>query len=495
MHSDKKNSLWLAIQYIIALVFSLISLKLNLNNYGDKTFGVWIILSSLWGFSSTIDFGFGIAIIKFVAQYKNEEDNVNKILSSVFFVFILLGLLIFIFCNSLAYYFYFNSTLIPLNQIESFKTVFLILGAAFLMQYFSIFFKSIIEGLNNFTVTSKVIIFQYTLILFGASILYYFDLEIIWLSLVYLITNSVIFCIYLIYYFSQIKVYSISFSLFELKEAKRIFKFSVSVQMMNIFYALIDPVVKYLMGSFYNIGAVTAYEIARRTASSISGLFFNTFRIILPKASVLKTDSEITSFVQNEIVKYTRIGLTYSGLTFGILSLPVIGIIYFTFEIKEVVTFFVILSLPETINNFGYAIYNFLLGIGKTVFLASLQFINLVIVVLSLFVGFSFFHSSIGLLGYFFSVLLGNILMLSYLNFRIKIPLSKYMAQIGIYKLVLLIVMILLTVVFLQITQINIFLLFFILNVTAFLVFYKDVSYYYSSIFVFLKTNYFNKNN
>ena len=97
MNPDKKNSLWLALQFSSTIVISLITLKLNLTHYGEKLFGIWILISSLWGFSNVLDFGMGTAILRFVARLKDQDEKqVNILLSSTFFVFIILGILIFL---------------------------------------------------------------------------------------------------------------------------------------------------------------------------------------------------------------------------------------------------------------------------------------------------------------------------------------------------------------------------------------------------------------
>ena len=113
MHSNKQNSIWLGIQFVITLLTSLTVLKLNILNYGKEIFGIWLALASIWGFGTTLDFGFGLAIVKYVAEHKEDENVINKLLSSIYFVFILLGLLIYVICSLIAYFFYFYQGDVP----------------------------------------------------------------------------------------------------------------------------------------------------------------------------------------------------------------------------------------------------------------------------------------------------------------------------------------------------------------------------------------------
>ena len=143
MNTDKTNSFWLATNFILLAVISVITLKMNIEHFGKEQFGTWIILSSIWGFGSTLDFGFGTTIIKYVSEYK--KDNIERIsilLSSSIFLFVLLGVLIFVLGNLLAFNLYFSNTNIILPELKNqFIQIFLILGLSFFVKYLTIFFK------------------------------------------------------------------------------------------------------------------------------------------------------------------------------------------------------------------------------------------------------------------------------------------------------------------------------------------------------------------
>jgi len=476
MPSDKKNSFWLSIQFMISIIFSLITIKLNIIHFGKEIFGIWLLLASIWGFGSIVDFGFGLAIVKYIAQYQDENDTINRILSSIFFVFLFLGLSVFILGLIIGYLSYFNNpVLIPNKYLGTFITVFVILGLSFLFQYLSIFFKSVFEGLNKFTITSMFIIIQNSLILLGVITIYILKLGIIWLALLYLLSTVFLALGHFIYYKFVIRIYKISIRNFEFVTAKKIFGFSVSIQLMNICNALIDPVVKYMLGNFYSINSIPAYEIARRFATAISGLFFNAFKIILPKASSIKTNSERLSFVKKDVFKYSRLGVTYSGFAFGICLLPLMIFINIFFNIKESLLIFMILALPESINNYGYSIYNFLLGIGKISVLVFIQLNNLIFVIISCFLGFKIFHNSLGLLGYFLSVVIGNIIMLYYLHKEMEITMLSIIKDSNLFKLVLLISIMCLSIVIFYLDYISFYILFSTLSITSFFIFYTSL--------------------
>ena len=476
MRSNKHNSIWLGIQFIITLLTSLVGLKLNILNYGKEIFGVWLALASIWGFGTTLDFGFGLAIVKYVAEHKDDEKVINKLLSSVYFVFILLGVVIYIVCSLIAYFLYFyHSSIIHLDQIKNFQIIFLILGVSFFAQYLSFFYKSIIEGLNNFIVTSRILITQNLILFTGIVLIYFLKLDLIYLSFLYLLSFIFMLASFFAYFKLCVKKYFIGWKYFDIAEARRIFKFSSSIQLMNGFYSIINPLTVYMLSNNYSTQAVPMYEIARRFSLAISGLFFNIFKFILPKSSSLGSEEEVRLFIKNEILLYSRIGVTYSGVMFGIFILPLVFVINYFFGIRESIFIFIILALPESVNSFGYSIYNFMLGLGKASILAFIQFLNLLVTFGVLLIGFNLFNSLYGLLGYFISVVIGNIIMVMFVKNRFHISYSIILLNSKAYKLAILIIMLLFTSILFKTNLISDTILFISFSCISLLIFFNDI--------------------
>ncbi|MFA7229319.1 MAG: oligosaccharide flippase family protein [Melioribacteraceae bacterium] len=479
MPSDKQNSSWLSFQFVVTLIFSLLTLKLNLNHFGEQSFGIWILLASIWGFGAVLDFGFNTAIVKHVAEFKEDNQKVNRLISSSFFVFAVNGFVILILGSSAGYFAYFtNPAIIQERSQNYFITVFALLGISFYLQYISLFFKAVVEGLSNFILSSKLTIVQNSLILLGTILITYADLSLISLSILYLIVYVIILSSYFFYFRFSVKVYTIKYSLFDFSEVKRILGFSLSVQAMTVFNSIIDPIIKYMLGTYLDIKIVPAYEIARRFALAVSGLFFNAFKIVLPKASILRTKNEIRNFIMDDLVNYSKMGITYSGMAFGIFSIAIVLIISAVFGIRDAILIFIILSLPESINNFGYPIYNFLLGQGKVRLLVVVQLTNLVFVVAGLFIGLNIFHDLSGLLGYFVSVLIGNILMVAYLKKKWNIPVTEFLGNCKIIKLGFLLVLLIAMMPLIILNILPIYLNFAMLSVISFILFFKEILYY-----------------
>lgn len=435
--SDRRNSIWLSAQFVAVVFIYLLTLKINIINYGESDFGIWLVLISIWSFSFNLDFGIGTAVVRYVSKYKAEGGgNTNRFLSTSFAVFLAGGILLILFGYLLSYLLYFtNVRVIPIDRRDYFIPAFLLYGLAFIAQYLIFFYKSIYDGLSNFVISSKLTIFQNLFTLAGVLAVWMLDLGLIFLSAVYAAVNLLFMAVYYILLKKSNPELKIKPAFFDRVLLKEIFAFSFSIQATNIFYGLIDVVVKNVIANFYQAGFATVYETARKIAVAISGLFFSAFKYILPKVSSLSKREDIIQFLKNDIVKYSRYGLIYSGFALGIMSLPLLLIIVHFFGNPAIVITFLVLAMPEAVNNGGYSVYTFLMGQGKAYILAAVQLINLILTGAGVAAGFILFKNPIGLLGYFISVVIGNILMLIYVKRIYQISIGGFLKSIKVYKL------------------------------------------------------------
>ena len=491
MNQEKRNSLWLAIQYIVAIIFSLITLKLNLLTYGKELFGSWILISSLWGFGRALDFGLGTSIIRFVAEYNHKDaSRLNYLLSTCLLLMFFLGIIIFILIFEIGQLIYFSTNeILGSEHIEEIRIVFLILGLSFYLNYIIIIIKSVFEGMSDFGTTSRISILYSTLVLISVVIVFLFNLPLLILSYFITISSFVSLAIYIFTFKLKYSNIHISWKYFEPALLKKVFCFSIAIQGAAMFGSLIDPLIKYLIGNFSSIGSVSVYEIARRFVTAITGLFNTTFRPILPKASILSNKDDFSSFLYNECANLSRIGITYSGTVFGMGALIIPVIIKQIFNYDDAVLIFFILALPESINNFGYAIYNFLIGIEKAYFLVMVQLINVIVIGLSVFLGLIIFGNLLGLLGYGLTVIIVNILMILFAQKITGISIKKYFLLSKAYNLLILLLFLLTTVFLISNNYLNLYILMFILGCLSAVVFINDLKRYSHLIFKKIKFN------
>ncbi len=478
MHSDKKNSAWLAFQYISALIFSFITLKLNLVNYGEKQFGIWILFTAFWGVGSVLDFGFGTAIVKYIAEAKSSNNNlqINKIASTGFFIFAIIGSILLFSGNIAAEFIYYNNkNLIASTDIIKFRTVFVLLSSSFYFHYGSSFFRSIFEGLSNFVFTSKCTLFYNILLLISVIIVFFLKASITYLALAYSISALILLIVYIFYMKKRNKSLLIKFSYIDYNQAKKMFGYSISVQIATIFGALIDPSVKYIIGNFGSLNIVTFYEVARRFSLAVSGLFATSFRTFLPKSSILKNRREYQDFIVLEGIKLTKLSVGYSGFVFGCLSIIFVFIIKTWFGFDQSIVIFLFLSLSESVNIAGFMIYSFFLGIGKATYLAIIQALNMFLVSSAILGGLVYFKNTLGFLGFFISALAVNIIQIYYLKIQSGISIIFYIRQSNIIKLLILHMLILITIILISYQVCNAYMVLSLLSLVSLIIFSKEI--------------------
>lgn len=482
---NRKNSLWLSIQFIISLIFSFITLKLNFLQFGEKAFGIWILMISFWGVSNIIDLGFGTAIIKYiaVANRNKDRDEINKVATTGLVFFLIFGFLILTIGNFIGYLIYFkNVNILSASDKSVFLMVFILLGCSFYIQYITIFFRSLLEGLNNFITTSKLTLFFNSLILMSVSITYVNNFSIKILALFFLVSSFIALFTYYLTLKRKLNSIKIKIRYLDFSLAKRMLSFSFSIQIAAVVGALIDPVIKYIIGTFSSTSYISYYEVARKFAIAISGLFNTTFKTLLPRTSILRNHEEYKSYILNDGIKFSKFGIAYSGFFYGISSIIIVLIINLWFGFNESVLIFFVLSLAESINNVGFVIYTFFIGIGKGIYLIFIQTTNIVLVSLCLIGGLNIFQTHLGLLGYFFAVLIDNLFMLYLLKMQTGIEISDYLSRINIIKLLSFLSAILLVILINFELEINIYLLVLMLSIISFAIFKKDFKEYFLQI-------------
>lgn len=439
MKNNNKNSAWLAAQYSISLVLSLVGLKLNLLSFGGEIFSIWLLLVSIWGVGTALDFGFGISIVKFVAQFKNDHEKINNIISTGFFLFLVLGVLIAASgCGIAELAYIHNHKIIPEKYVPLARFLCYLSGVSFYFTYLSIIFRSIFEGHEAFIQSSKISLISSILLFVFITSIFLFHWPIVFLAIANLMVSA-IQCV--CYAFSCRRLFphlKINIGFVNIRTFAEIVNFSLSVQVSSFLGSLIDPVAKYIIGTFSQNRLIPPFEVARRFSLAVSGLFSFSFKNSLPSASRLSGKEEYSRFIHSDGIRLSRFGIWFSGIFFGIASLVFACLFNFFFHFNESIILFLLLAMAESFNNTGYILYVFLLSLGKAWFLAMLQALNVLCIGFFLWCGYALWGNPVGLLGFSISVLIDNLAMILYIKKFVPIKIMAFYKQINMWKLLLL---------------------------------------------------------
>jgi len=341
-----------------------------LDKLGPEKFGIWALVSVIFGVFSAFDLGTGVTFVKFFSEYhvKKDHEGFNRTLfTGFFFIAIMMSVLVL-------FAFLINDQIlrflkIPQHLHESASFVFL--GTCLILAIYKTcsIFTSILTGLQRMDITNNALIVASFIHAAGTIVVLEIGLD---LEGLLLIQGFKFFVIILVsIYFSnklagpfKIKLRSIRFS-----KIRELLDYGFKMQISNIASLAILQIDKTLIGYFVSLGSVSIYEIGQKIALFYRMIVTLLLSALVPAISELNAEGK-----QGSILKlYTRGNKYLFAITF-----PVAVFIYFSakflviswigngFENSILVTKVLILGVSiNMLTGIGTAIVR---GIGKPIY-------------------------------------------------------------------------------------------------------------------------------
>ena len=81
----------------VEMVVGVLMLPINVAYLGQSAYGLWVLAASIPMYFSMLDLGYGVAQVKFAAEYRARRDRegLNQIVSTLFFLFTIIGIIAF----------------------------------------------------------------------------------------------------------------------------------------------------------------------------------------------------------------------------------------------------------------------------------------------------------------------------------------------------------------------------------------------------------------
>ncbi|HEY7546997.1 MAG TPA: oligosaccharide flippase family protein, partial [Blastocatellia bacterium] len=134
----------------VDLLIGVVMLPFNVAHLGQSTYGLWVLAASITMYFSMLDLGYGVAQVKFAAEYRARRDSagLNQIVSTLFLLFAVIGLLAFIIGAMLAFNLerFFNVT--P-EQASTGREVLLIISAYVALGFPASVFGGVVNGFQR----------------------------------------------------------------------------------------------------------------------------------------------------------------------------------------------------------------------------------------------------------------------------------------------------------------------------------------------------------
>lgn len=318
----KRGAILSYLSIILSTVIQLVYTPLLIRMLGQSEYGLYSLVSSVIGYLTVLDLGFGNAIVVFTAKYRaNKQYEKEKKLHGMFLViFCIIGLI----AGLLGLLLYFNVPLLfgkTMTNIELHKAKIMMLILSFNLAVtfpFSIY-SSIITAYEKFTFQKIMSILNTLLKPLLMIPLLFLGYKSIIMTVVITVVNIIVLLSNYFYCKKKLGI-NIKFMGFDKKLFKTIFSYSFFIFLGVIVDKVNWSVDQFVLGAVSGTIAVSLYSVA----SQINTLFVNLSSamsgILLPKMSKMiakkSSDKEMTNeFIKVGRIQYLIIFLMASGFT------------------------------------------------------------------------------------------------------------------------------------------------------------------------------------
>ncbi len=138
-------------------LIGLVVLPLNVQYLGASAYGLWMLTASITTYFSVLELGYGSAVVKFVAEYraKNDARSLNEILSTLFTVFTIMGLLAYAAAIALAALMPYIFNLAP-EQVNTGRAVLLIIAVNITLHFICSVYGGVVNGFQRYYLNNVI---------------------------------------------------------------------------------------------------------------------------------------------------------------------------------------------------------------------------------------------------------------------------------------------------------------------------------------------------
>ena len=304
----KRGAILSYLSIILSTVVQLVYTPLLIRMLGQSEYGLYSLVSSVIGYLTVLDLGFGNAIVVFTSKYRaNKEYDKEKKLHGMFLVvFCVIGLV----AGLLGLLLYFNVPLLfgnTMTDIELHKAKIMMLILSFNLAVtfpFSIY-SSIITAYEKFTFQKVMSILNTILKPILMIPLLFLGYKSITMTVVITVVNVIVLLSNYLYCKKKLGV-NIKFMGFDKQLFKTIFSYSFFIFLGVIVDKVNWSLDQFILGAVSGTVAVSLYSVA----SQINTLFINLSTaissVLLPKMSKMVAAGATDKQLTNEMIKVGR---------------------------------------------------------------------------------------------------------------------------------------------------------------------------------------------
>ena len=431
----KRGAILSYVSIIISTIVQLLYTPLLIRMLGQSEYGLYSLVSSIIGYLTVLDLGFGNAIIVYTAKYREQKKykEEQKLHGMFFAIFCIIGLI----AGSLGLVLFFSSTSLfgdTMTNIELIKMKIMLLILSFNLAItfpFSIF-SSIISAYEQFTFQKIMSILNTILKPLLMIPLLFLGYKSITMCIVITCANIFVLISNYIYCKKKIKL-KIKFQGFDKKLFITIFSYSFFICLGVIVDKINWSLDQFILGAVSGTIAVSVYAVASQLNQLFVNLSTAISSVLLPKMSKMVAKNASPDELTNEMIKVGR-------MQCFVIFLMVSGLVLFGKEFimwwagnnfEEAYYIALILIIPLSIpliQNLGLSIMQAKnMHKFRAVLLVFIALLNIVVSI-----PLAKLYDGIGsAIGTSISLILGNIIIMNiYYYKKVKINIFKFWKEI-----------------------------------------------------------------
>jgi O-antigen/teichoic acid export membrane protein len=308
-----KNAVYNSGAFLLISIVNFVTLPFFVSKLGVMQYGIFTLITSLFGYYGIFDLGLGQGLIKFVSErigLHKEKEIISGIVSA-FWIQVIIALFVsaalFVFSWNISgilnvgeHNMQLSSLLVKVASVGFFFSMISSIFSSVLMGMQHYHITSRLDGINNIALNVVSLIFLYTIPGFGL-------LQLLIFNVAAAIVQAVI-------YYQQVKRNLASLRLYwELNWPllQQFFKFSVHIFLSKISNVFSTYIVRFIIGFYAGPAAVTYYTVPSKLMGALGGVLSSAANTLMPYISSLKADSQSERIIQ----AFRKVSFTFSAFT------------------------------------------------------------------------------------------------------------------------------------------------------------------------------------
>jgi O-antigen/teichoic acid export membrane protein len=287
-----KNALYSSGSFFMISLINFVTLPLFVAKLGVVQFGIFTLVTSLFGYYGIFDLGLGQGLIKFVSERTDQEKQKEIVpgILSAFWVQVMVGLVL----SSILFYSSASiSRVLHVGEENVQVTSMLIRIAAvgFFFSMISAVFSSALMGMQQYSITSRADAINIFLLNAASLIVLYIypGAGLQELLMINCISAAMLAIFYFVMATHKIQGLRLAWHM-DLRLLRQFFTFSVHIFLSKISNVFATYIVRFIIGFFAGPAAVTYYTVPSKLIGALGGVLSSAASTLMPYVSALNTD-------------------------------------------------------------------------------------------------------------------------------------------------------------------------------------------------------------